>query len=423
MAKGKVLLVDTNPQDAHKHGINLGYEIVRKRLNAEVCHFKQTLPAEKYEMIGFNVTYPMHALNIAPFLSAHGIPPLRENRKNASPSVVIGGQGASNLDGVLDALGDVFLGELEGDVVDSRGWRRKSVINIPPLLSGKRGVIELARGCKHRCGFCELAWVHGGRYREKEIGLVKEQVDLCLRHTHQITMLAPNLASYSDLEELAGFCQARAWKMHCASISLKSEKDFARILDVIEALGISRVHLGVESFDAKTRVRIGKAISEEFLSFAFDELLRRCGMLHVMLMCGLPGDDYGEWFRWVKRLAVMRRKIKQAVRIEFQITNFVPALGTPMQDASLVDFEEKHEFLHEWIRVMKQVGFYNPKRGKPIWYGSDYGKHGCKEPSYRMLMEIKRGGPAITHKLVDVFPKGIGRSVSDAQARKFLEHR
>lgn len=428
MAKDKVLLVDTNPRNAHKHGINLGYEIVRKRLNAETCHFKQTPPnnIKSYEMIGFNVTYPMHVLNIAPFLKAHSIPPLRSERSDTLPSVVIGGQGATNLSGALDAIGDVFLGELDGDVIDKRGWRRKSVIDTPPVLSNKRAVLELARGCKHRCGFCELAWVHGGWYREREIGLVKEQLDLCLQHTGQITVLAPNLASYSDLEELAEFCQARVWKMHCASISLKSEKDFMRILNVIEQLGISRVHLGVESFDEATRTRIRKGITDEFLDFAFDELLKRCAYLHVMLICGIPGDAYSQWLEWVKRIAVKRNKIERTVspvRVDFQMTNFLPVRGTPLENFAEVGFAEKHEFLHEWVKVMKKVGFYNPRRNKPIWYGSDYGKHGCKELSYKMLMEIKHGGPDITRKLVDVFPKGIGRSISDAQARRFLEYR
>jgi hypothetical protein len=53
-------------------------------------------------------------------------------------------------------------------------------------------------------------------------------------------------------------------------------------------------------------------------------------------------------------------------------------------------------------------------------YKNAHGRIGRKENSYKMLMELKNSGPEITDKLINCFPNGINRSISDKEALKFL---
>ena len=65
----KVLMVDTVPKNARNTGtINLGLEIVVDKLDADVMFWYDDIDnIDKYELIAFNVFYPMNILNIAPF--------------------------------------------------------------------------------------------------------------------------------------------------------------------------------------------------------------------------------------------------------------------------------------------------------------------------------------------------------------------
>jgi hypothetical protein len=138
--------------------------------------------------------------------------------------------------------------------------------------------------------------------------------------------------------------------------------------------------------------------------------------------------------KWQSRLGDIRKRFTESdknlfgetetrntknIRFEFNITNFEPSYGTPLSTAPDVDFGEKDKFLAMWTAGLIKEGFHH---GTSIEYKNAGGRLGRKELSYKMLMMLKRGGPELTEGLINALPNGIGRSVSDAEAVRFLEY-
>ena len=421
--KKKALLVDTAPT-VHMHKnpknlINIGFEYVSGLLNSDRCNWKDAVDLEHYETIGFNVIYPLYLLNIVPFLKAHGIEPLVADRNAGSPRIVVGGAGATNNNNILQDIADeVFFGELDGNVVDKNGWSWMDPLSSHEVIRGKNAVVEIARGCKHRCGFCEYSWVFGGKYREKNIELVKAQIDQCVKKKiRKITLRTSNIGSYSELDELMKHCVKKKVHMHWSDIAVL---DADRMIPWIKPMKISMPKTGIESFDEATRRRIGKPFDDEQLEQTMKDIMKNAGMLHIFLIYGLPGDNYEAWFDWIFRLQEIREAQNHPVRVDFSITNFEPCPNTPLADVPLIDFKEKEVFIRKWVETLKKARFY--KQEWDVRPGRDYGRLGRSEPSYRMLMEIRTSGPAITDKLVHAMPSGVGRSVSTRQAERFLNY-
>lgn len=415
----RTLIVDTMPARQHRqpdNAINIGLEYAAAALHADVCHWQDTVDIQQYKTIGFNIMYPLFILNVVPFLRRHGIEPLRSKR--ISPRVVVGGPGASNLNNALCEIADeTYLGEADGDYVDGNGWHRMAEITTKPLYRNNRAVIEIARGCNHRCKFCEYAHVLGGRYREKSIDLAIEQLNDCIiRKTKRVVLRTSNLSGYSQLERLLEHCTKHGIYQGWADIAIL---DADRILPWLEQLHITAPKIGIESFDEATRKRIGKHFTNDTLECALDEVMKRCNLLHIYLIYGLPDDNYDEWFRWIEILAHKRSQHSHNIRIDFSLTNFNPCRNTPMENCAWVDFEAKHTFLKRWIKQMKANGFY--KQDWDVRYGRDYGRHGRKPLSYEMIMRIRHAdADYLTPRLLHVFPRGIGRSTSNKEAVRFL---
>lgn len=419
-SKRSTLIVDTIPQHIHKkNNQNFGLGIVAREMDADVCHWRDAIQdIEQYDTIGFSVIYVMYVLNIVPFLRRHNIEPYKDSRDR--PYVIFGGQGASNLNGILDPLGDTFKGEIEGDTVKT-GWHWLSTLNSDPMIGRDRSMVEISRGCKYGCRFCEYGHVTGGAYREKPIELIKDQLTDCVKYgTKRITLRTANLAGHTDLDELLEHCLAHKIYQGWTDISLR---DADKIMKWLKPLDITAPKIGVESFDEATRMNVcgsAKRFSDDYLEEIIAKLMENCNLIHLYLMYGLPNDNYKRWYDWVWKLSRLRDKYAHNIRIDFSITNFNSCKGTPLAGTPAIDFIQKRRFIEDWVAVMKEAGFY--KAHAKMGRGSDYGRHGRKELTYKLVMCLRHGKAALTRKIVEALPYGVGRTISDKHAIQFLEY-
>lgn len=418
----KIALIDTIPVDSMGKGsINLGFELVANHYNPVVYNWTDRIK-EDCDVILFNVFYPTHIFNMVAFLRNNNIPILKSDRKE-SPYVIAGGQGVSNCNGCVDLIVDeVFKGEVEaGENVDSKGWMRARELNSPFVCKERNSMIELTRGCKYRCKFCEYGWVSGGAFRHKDIELVKEQIDEAWRRERRnINFLSANVNSYPNMDELLDYADIRGIRFTNTDICLR---------DMFKTRLIERqatVKIGVESFDEKTRAAIGKPISDDVLLENIIQLAEKVNYIHFYLIYGLPDDRYSAWLEWLEKLERVRKSHTKTVqtlfgddvvntknlRFEFSITNFEPCLGTPLVDVPMVDFVKKDEFLKDWGKGLVEHGFFH---AESVDYNNSKGRFGRKEEAYLFLMMLKRGGAEITEAIINSFQKGVGRSMGKKQ--------
>ena len=435
------LIVDTIPADArNRSSANLGLEIVRESTHADICHWRDSVNVSDYSVIGFNVFYAPHILNIVPFLNRNGIPLLKYKRgNNRYPFLVAGGQGIG-VNGILSEIVDMeFYGEVASpdsasviDPICGRPFAREEKIFSGVVSSGRRATLELTRGCKYRCKFCEYSWVNGGRYREKDFSIVQEQISASVKaaQTNRINFMSTNFAGYSKLPELVDFCDSLGVSIMNADFALA---DFSKIEPFIGKIKMGMPKVGVESFDEATRQSVGKPISDTELERIIGRLMELCGGVHIYMIYGLPNDRYEKWISWVKKIGGMigkhtryesdlfGGKVKihdKNIRVDINITNFEPCIGTPLGGAPMVDFGAKDLFLSDWARALFEAGLSkNPRMN----YANCKGRFGRYEESYRLLMALKRGGAELTEKIIKCFPSGVTRSIDTLKARAFLE--
>ena len=413
----KLSLVDTTPVDMRNQGtVNLGLNIVANKTKANVIHYTQKdLP--KSDIFGFNVFYPMNLLNAFYFINKH---------KLKSGEVLFGGQGVSNLkDGLLKDVGDVWLGEYDGNRKDADGWYRADhIVSNPQTSRSRNGLIELTRGCKYSCSFCEYGNIGGGVYREKDIDLVLRQIDyMVVNRIRNINFMSANFAGYSKLDELMEYALSKGIRVLNTDFCLM---DIPKICKWAKKARLSTVKIGIESFNESTRVSIGKGVPDDRLQTIIEQLLSFASNIHFYLIYGLPDDDYARWGDWVKRLSGYRRhytyslptlfgdtvtKNSKDIRFEFSLTNFEPCRRTPLEFALPVDFNAKDAFLCGWLDVLVREGFYRPKG--QITYSTARGRIGRKEKSYKLLMALKNGGGELLPMLLSSQNKGVKRSVLD----------
>jgi hypothetical protein len=103
--------------------------------------------------------------------------------------------------------------------------------------------------------------------------------------------------------------------------------------------------------------------------------------------------------------------------LEFNITNFEPCVGTPLENAPHVDFEAKHKFLRKWADMLVRLVYH---RDDEIWYHNCWGRFGRREGPYRLLMALKTWGPEGAMRLLR-FPRGVGRTIKEHIALKFFD--
>lgn len=400
------ILVDTMPINARKKSsINMGYEIVRDAYGLRPVHFSDQL-LKVPDIIYANVFYPTHLMNVVSFLKRNGIPVLKEEREQ---KLIVGGQGVSNVRCFDDIANEVFLGEADGDMIDRRGWHRKEVIDSPPRIKNGRATIELTRGCKYKCKFCEYSWVHGGRFREKDVELVKEQILYAIPKTRAINFMSANFGSYSKIDELIKFCDRYNIKMANSDVCIH---------DIGKQIPTGSIKVGVESFDEATRKFVNKPMSDEKLLKFFETAMPKISSLHCYLIYGLPNDNYNRWFDWLFEISKIRRAIEHPLRVDINITNFEPCIGTPLENAPRVNFKEKNEFIKEWGAKLIESGLKNDS-GKPLTYGNAHGRIGRKEISYDLLMALKTQDN-LTNSFLSSMHSGARRSISESSSRRFL---
>jgi len=344
----KSLLVETTPRnyDRNVNTINYGQEIVRKKLDADVMHWADLVNVRFYDIIGFNVFYPINVINMTAFLKQHDL----LDKENRRQTIIAGGQGVSNLKGIIDPLVDsIFKGEIDGEVVNGHVFHRRLELDTPEMSNHERGVVELTRGCKYSCAFCEYGCKVGGPYREKPIELVKEQM-LRLKRSGigTINFMSANLGGYSDVLELIDHCLWNGIRIANTDSCLS---DLTRLDELLPTM--SSVRVGVESLCADTRRAIQKPSGGRSLVETMEYLFRKTNGVHMYLIYGLPNENYDEWF---KELAEIKKVMSaydreeqglfgpimeydKNIRLDFSFTQFEPCVGTPLEDAPLGELQ------------------------------------------------------------------------------------
>ncbi len=223
-----------------------------------------------------------------------------------------------------------------------------------------RLTVEIARGCKRGCRFCQAGFTYRP-YRERSPDWVEEIIHKGLAATgyEEISLLSLSAGDYSCIRELLTdvMGQYAGEKVAISLPSMRIETLTQQMMDQILRVRKTGFTMAPEAGTHRLRDVINKGVEEDRLFETTWHLSQR-GWRSVKLyfMIGLP-TEREEDLRAVGdlsgRLRFVRGRGRALIHVNTSISTFVPKAHTPFQwepQIFLEDIQERHTHLKSKLR-------------------------------------------------------------------------
>lgn len=342
----------------------LGMEVVLNAIrdpSVEIERFSgKVSQARDADVLLVSLCWFNNVLEFCNFLKKYGIDP-----KKRKPIIIIGGIAAANtrilhglyhyailgdgevvINDILDALKSGAEPSGKGIVRDG-DWSENSFVHsasIPAFgyvedRGNNTTRIEIARGCRYKCDFCQLA--HSKPYREQPIEIVKHL--LTKSKTKAVGLFAPDRSGYSKIEQL---------EKECKRLGKHNTAEDLRLDKVAKMPVVSKLKFGVEGFTETSRKRFRKVTSNEKLvngfRHIFQELRKPNGKKHTtatMYMIGdLPGETPENAAEFWDVLAECDRYCEPPFTLFLTLNSFSAKPFTPMENDGIHPYNDWNDF-------------------------------------------------------------------------------
>jgi radical SAM family uncharacterized protein/radical SAM-linked protein len=376
-------------------------EQVLREKGIPLASLESSTPLGQFDIIGFSLQYELCCTNVLNMLDLSRIPLRAEERDNRFPVIIAGGPVAFNPAPVADFFDAFVIGDGEEAVVEigslALQWKEaagkkedllKSLsqlegVYVPSLHREGRTVqkrlvpdlnearfptcpivpymrvvhdrlsIEIARGCKRGCRFCEAGFVHRP-YREREAGRVQGIIHESLEQTgyEEVSLLSLSAGDYSSIGPLLSRLMDRvASKRVAVSFpSLRIESVVGRLAEEVKRVRKTGFTIAPEAATERLRKVINKEMDEEVLFQGLAELFSKgWRSIKLYFMMGLPTEreeDLRGIIQLSKRIASVGERQKVHPNVNVSVSTFVPKPHTPFQWESQIPLEEMKERLH-----------------------------------------------------------------------------
>ena len=381
-------------------------------------------PLKDFDIVGFSLQHELCYTNVLTMLDLADIPIYSPDRTETSPLVIAGGPACSNPEPASDFFDIMVIGEGE-DIINeiittvkqSKKCSRKDLLlnlaqiegvyvpqfyeveyntdgriskitrnfqNIPEKIK-KRTVdlktafypfspivpyaqivhdrlnIEISRGCRNNCRFCQASNLYRP-WRERPVEKILEILENSVQNTgyEELALTSFSVSSYSKIEELIKsvnrYCLDN--NIFLSVPSLRCDMKSARILPYLIYPHRSNITFAIETGTERLRKVINKEIpDEDIISTVL--YTRKLGwkLIKLYFMIGLPTEKEED----ISAIVELTGKIQQSVpgmKFNITISPFVPKSHTPFQWSkmesmdSLIDKAKllKHK-LHGEVKV------------------------------------------------------------------------
>jgi radical SAM family uncharacterized protein/radical SAM-linked protein len=365
---------------------------------------ESSIPVNQFDIVGFSLQYELCFTNVLNMLDLSDIPLLSKDRDDRFPLIIAGGPLAFNPAPVADffdalVIGDgeevaseichialqsketgakkedflKFLSRLEGVYVPSlhtegQKIRKRTVSDLNlaflpscPIVPYMKVVhdrlnIEIARGCKRGCRFCEAGFIHRP-YRERSSRMIHEILDASLKRTgyEELSLLSLSAGDYSSIGPLLSDLMDRyeTKKVAVSFPSLRIESVVGHLAEEVKRVRKTGFTIAPEAGTERLRKVINKDLDEGVLFQGLSDLFSK-GWKNIKLyfMMGLPTEkeeDLIGIFDLTKKIASIGERQKIHPNISVSVSTFVPKPHTPFQWESQIPLEE----MKEKLRLMK----------------------------------------------------------------------
>jgi radical SAM superfamily enzyme YgiQ (UPF0313 family) len=371
-----------------------------------------------FDIIGFSISFELDYFNVVKCIHKAGIPLRTSDRTTKDPLIIAGGICPSFNPEPLSDFVDVFiigdgeeiihefvskyqnlqqldrqelllgLSEIKGVYVpslhkpiynedgtlsglypqvtierrtigDLDGFSTTSKILTPYTEFANTFLIEVSRGCAHRCRFCVGSHIQRCRFRSTEAILKLAQTDLAQK-AGKIGLLGSSVTDHPHIDEIVTSIVKMGKKITFASMRADSVSD--TLLDALVSSNQETFTLAPEAGSERLRKIIGKDIPLNII-FGVAESAIKKGIKGIKLyfMIGLPTETQKD----VEDIVITVAEIKKLMssvnrnispRITISVSPFVPKPHTPFQWHSMEDVKMLTQKLQYLRREFGKLG-------------------------------------------------------------------
>lgn len=424
---------------------SLGYLWICKNIDMledvnleRVCTDTKTtkIMSKDVNLIGFSFSFDLDFLNVFKMLEKYKIPFKACDRDELQPLVFGGGPVlSSNPEPYADFFDFIIIGDGEGVNIEAvnacknnqskpkteileklskiegiyvpsieQGRVKKVSCDLSdcistPILSEKSFfkntyIIEIARGCSNRCGFCLASYLNLPQ-RFVEYDKVIKSIDLGLEHTNKLAILGALISAHPGFEDICKYIYEKVQEnpeIELSVSSLRADAIEPEVIKTLVACGQKNTTIAIEAGSDRLRKVINKNLTEEQILNTV-KVAEENGLkgLKIYAMIGLPTetqDDLKEMVDLVKKI----KKSHKGFSLGFSFSTFVPKPHTPFQwcqREATASLEKKQNYLKkEFHKLGVKANFTSSK-----WdYYQTLLSRGGRELSEYVLNVYKHGG-------------------------------
>lgn len=361
-------------------------------------------PISEFNLIGFSLGHELTYTNIITMLKLGGIPARSKDRTEKDPLIMGGGPCVFNPEPIADFFDFFVIGEAEEvliEIIDvlrkSKAESRKQKVEALSKISGvyvpslkkqtikrlikdfnntpyptkpiipfieaihDRAVLEIMRGCKWGCKFCQAGWTCRP-VREKKMDKLVRIADELIKHTgyEELSLISLSSSDFSRIEELAKTL-AKKYEGQRVNISLPSMRTntfTVRLAKEISRVRPSGITLAPEAGTQRLRNLIGKNMTEEHI-FGGVNAAFASGIESIKLyfMLGLPTENEEDLIgicELSKKILKIGKDHTRRARVTVNLATFIPKPHTPFQwegQISIDETIEKQGFIKRTLKV------------------------------------------------------------------------
>jgi radical SAM family uncharacterized protein/radical SAM-linked protein len=375
-------------------------EKVLRDKRVPLSSLESSIPLNQFDIVGFSLQYELCLTNVLNMLDLSDIPLLSKDRDDRFPLIIAGGPLTFNPAPVADFFDALVIGDGEEVALEicdialqskEAGAKREDLLKSFSRLEGvyvpslhtegqkirKRTLsdlnqaffpscpivpymkvvhdrlnIEIARGCKRGCRFCEAGFIHRP-YRERDPKMIHEILDASLKRTgyEELSLLSLSAGDYSSIGPLLSDLMDRyeTKKVAVSFPSLRIESVVGYLAEEVKRVRRTGFTIAPEAGTERLRKVINKELDQEVLFQGLSDLFSK-GWKNVKLyfMMGLPTEkeeDLRGIFDLTKKIASIGERQKIHPNISVSVSTFVPKPHTPFQWESQIPLEEMKERL------------------------------------------------------------------------------